>query len=172
MNQTEASCLAKKALALWGESQAELAIPIYREAIELADPAHYMTPIYHGEFAGALSSRGLFNEAREHYQRAVSLELEQGSDDFNPAVVVARYFLAENFLQQGNASAALETIVPSLREGARQEWLLRYVKALALHALGDQEAARHEANLALKCAPSETKRHELLELFNEKIGFS
>lgn len=172
MNQSEASRLASKALALWGDNQAELAIPVYREAIQLADPAHYMTPIFHGQIAGAFLSCGLFDEAREHYQRAVSLELEQGSDDFNPAVVVARYLLAEHFLQQGEASAALETIEPSLREGASQEWLLRYVKALAFHALGEHETARNEANLALKCAPSETKRYELLELFNEKIGFS
>jgi len=170
MSQPEASRLANKALALWGDNQAELAISLYTEVLELTDPSHYMTPIYHEQFAGALSSCGRYDEAQQHFQRAVSLELEQGSDNFSPSLVVARYLLAEHFLQQGNIPAALETIEPSFREGTRQEWLLRYIKALSFHALGDQVAARNEAHLALKCAPSEAKQQELLEIFNKKIG--
>jgi tetratricopeptide (TPR) repeat protein len=171
MNQSEASRLAAKALELWGAGQADLSVPLYREALELADPAHYSTPQYHEEFAGALSSLGLFSEAREHYQLAVSLELEQSGSEFTSAVVVARYFLAEHFLQQGDASAALEAVDPSLKDGVSMEWLLRYIRTLALHALGDQEKACCEAGLTIRCAPSETKRNELSKLFNDKIGF-
>jgi tetratricopeptide (TPR) repeat protein len=171
MNQVEASRLARKALELWSAGQADLAVPLYRQALELADPAHYSTPQYHEEFAGALSSLGLFSEAGEHYQLAVSLELAQDDNEFSPSVIVARYFLAEHFLQQGDAAAALEAVEPSLKDGLSLEWLLRYVRALSLHALGDREKALYEADLAIRCAPSEAKRQDLSRLFNEKMGF-
>jgi tetratricopeptide (TPR) repeat protein len=171
MNQSEASRLSEKAFELWGKGRADLAVPLYREALELADPAHYLVPQYHGQFASVLSSLGLFSEAREHYQLAVSLELEQDGNEFRPAVVVARYFLAEHFLQQGDAVAALEAVEPSLKDGVSLEWLLRYVRTLSLHALGDQEKSRYEADLTIRCAPSEAKRQDLSKLFNEKIGF-
>lgn len=171
MNQSEASRLARRALELWGAGQADLAVSLYREALELADPAHHSTPQYHEEFAGALSSLGLFSEAREHYQLAVSLELEQDGDEFRSSIVIARYFLAEHFLQQGDAAAALGAVEPSLKDGVSLEWLLRYVRTLSLHALGDQERARYEADLTIRCAPSEAKRQDLSKLFNEKIGF-
>lgn len=171
MNQFEASRLAKKALELWGAGQADLAVPLYRKALELIDPTHYSTSRYHQELAGALSSLGLLDEARKHYELAVSLELEQGSNEFGASVVVARYFLAENFLRQGDAAAALETVEPSLKGGASLDWLLRYIRTLSLHALGDLEKARHEADLTIRLAPSEEKRDELSTLFNEKLGF-
>jgi tetratricopeptide (TPR) repeat protein len=171
MSQAEASRLARKALELWGSGRADLAVPLYREALELADPVHCSTPQYHGEFAGALSSLGLFSEAREHYKIYVSLELEQAGNEFDSAVVVARYFLAEHFLQQADAKSALETVEPSLKDGVPLEWLLRYVRTLSLHALGDQEKALHEADLTIRCTTSEAKRQELSALFNEKIGF-
>jgi tetratricopeptide (TPR) repeat protein len=171
MNNSEASRLASKALELLGKGQAELAVPLYREALELADPTYYLVPQYHEQFAGALSSLGLFSEAQEHLKLAVSLELEQYNDEFSSPVVVARYFLAENFLQQGDAAGALEAVEPSLKDGVKSEWLLRYVRTLSLHALGDQEGARYEADLTIRCTPSEAKREELSKLFNEKLGF-
>lgn len=171
MNQSKASRLARKAFELWGSGHADLSVPLYREALELADPAHPSIPQYHGELAGVLSSLGLFSEAREHYQLAVSSELQHDGNEFTSPVVVARYFLAEHFLQQGDANAALEAVEPSLKVGVSLEWLLRYVRTLALHTLGDQEKTQHEADLTIRCAPSEAKRQELLKLFDEKIGF-
>jgi hypothetical protein len=74
-------------------------------------------------------------------------------------------------LRQGDAAAALEAVEPSLKDGVTAEWLLRYVRTLSLHALGDQEKARYEADLTIRCAPSEAKREDLSTLFNEKLGF-
>lgn len=145
-------------------------MPLYKKALELADPAHHMVPIYHAQLAGVLAAWGRHDEAQGHYQMAVSLELAQSGDEFALGGVLARYFLAEHFLARGDANAALEAVERSLKDGAPREYLLRYVRALSLHALGEQEKARYEADMALNCAPSESMRQQLFGLFNESFG--
>ncbi|WP_263772683.1 tetratricopeptide repeat protein [Propionivibrio soli] len=165
-NQSHASQLAKQAFDFWQGGQAERAVPLYQEALRLADPQHLGLPDYHGEFAGTLSTLGRYAEAREQYQLALAVQRQQDQDEFTSGVVVARHFLAEHYLHCNEPLLALETVEPSLKNGVTLEWLLRYTKAVSLSALGRPEEACAEAAQALEKAPSKEKREELSVLFS------
>lgn len=169
IDQPQASRLAKAAFDFWQSGQAESAVPLYQKALQFADPEHYALADYHGEFAGVLSVLGRFTEAREQYQLALSVHRRQDNDEFGSGVVIARYFLAEHYLQQQEPLSALETVEPSLKAGIPSEWLLRLIRAFALHALDRHSEARAEADLALVRAPSDSKRQELSKVFAEKL---
>lgn len=168
INQAHASTLASKGLDLWEAGQPEQAIPLYQEAILLADPEHFATPQYHGELAGVFSKLCRFAEARTHYQLSLDIQRRQDQSDASSAVVIARYFLAEHFLHTHEPARAIDAIAPSLIQGISQEWLLRYVKAIALHALGHTEEACTEAHASLNLVPSDERREHLSALFKEE----
>lgn len=167
-DQEHASRLAKQAFDLWQEGKAELAAPLYQEALVLADPAHWGLPGYHGEFASVLSELGRFVEARQQFQLALDVQRRLDEDEFTNSVVVSRYFLAEHLRLHGEPQLALETIEPSLKSGLELEWLLRCAKALTLNALERVGEARIEASLAVATVKSDEKRDELVQLFTEK----
>jgi len=168
IDQPKAQSLAKQAFELWEAGESESAVPIYQEALLLADPQHHGLPDYHREFAGALSVLGRIAEAEEQYKLSLCVQLRQDGNEFTPGVIVARYFLAEHFLRQEEPVVALETIEPSLRDGVTMEWLLRLVKSCALNAVGHKEEARIEAILSIEKVPSDTKREQLSKYFAEK----
>jgi len=170
MDQPQASHLVKKAFDCWQAGRLAEAVPLYQKALALADPKHYRLPDWHGEFAGVLSDLGRFSEAEEHYKAALAVELAHAEDDFSSAVVIARYFLAQHYLDRNEPELALLTIEAWFKDGMPSEWLLRLVRACALHDLSRIEEARLEAERALAAAPSETKREELSRLFAEKLG--
>jgi hypothetical protein len=169
-DQVKASHLAKEAFELWQAGNAELAVPLYLEALQNADPDHWALADYHGELAGALASLDRHTEARNHYQLAVSVQRRQDGDDFNVAVTTARYFLADRCLQLNEPLLALEAIAPSMSNNAKGDWLLHLAKARALHALGKVSESHAEADLSIKFAPSEEKRKELMSYFSGELG--
>lgn len=165
--QTKASKLAREALDLWSQGQAERALPLYQEALLLADPLRDNMAMYHGEFAGALTNLGRHAEAREQYELALAVEMRESTPGDNSGVSVARYFLAQHFLGQQEPLAALETVEPAIQAGMALQWILLYSKTLALHALGMAEQASTCAHLTLSLAPSEKKRTELQQQFTD-----
>lgn len=165
-DQARASRLASQAFDLWQSGKAEEAVPLYEQSLTLADPAHYGLPGYHGEFAVVLSELGLFPQARSQLEQSLSVTLDQGGAEGSIGVVIARYCLAEHLLGQQEPKEALKVIAPSLVSGMASEWLLRYVNAMALHALERVTEARAEAARALEIAPSSHKREELAKLLS------
>jgi len=170
IDQPRASRLAKEGFDCWQSGQLEQAVTLYVEALSFADPKHYALSDYHGEFAGVLSALGRFSEAGEQYKAALSVQLAQDEDDFSSGVVVARYFLAQHYLQQNQPEVALETVAPSLKEGVSLEWILRLINAYALKDLGRANEALLEARRTLALAPSDEKREELTRSLTEKLG--
>ncbi len=168
IDQAQAGRLASVAFDSWQADQLENAVVLYQQALDFADPAHYALGSYHGEFAGVLSTLGRHGDAREQLKLALAAELSQDVDESGSAVVIARYFLAEHYLQHNEPNLVLETIAPSLEAGAQLEWPLRMTKAFALQALGRCEDAKVEADIALRKAPSDEKREELSKAFAEK----
>ncbi|MFS8084845.1 MAG: hypothetical protein ACMG6H_04390 [Acidobacteriota bacterium] len=129
----------------------------------MADPAHLGLPDYHGGLAGALATVGRFSEALTQRQLAISAQLSMDNDEPTAGVAIARYFLADLYVQLDDPSSAIRAVEPSLEEGAAQEWLLRVVTAQSFHALGQHEEAFREAEIAVMTAPCEAKGNELLE---------
>ncbi|MBB6563729.1 tetratricopeptide (TPR) repeat protein [Acidovorax soli] len=167
IDQARASRLASQAFDLWQSGKGAEAIPLYEQSLTLADPSHYRLPDYHGELATVLSELGRFPQARNQLELSLSVTLGQGAAEGSIGVVIARYFLADHLLGQQRPQEALQVIEPSLAKGIASEWLLRLVKATALHALGRIDEARPEAAMVLETAPSSQKREELAELLGK-----
>lgn len=75
---------------------------------------------------------------------------------------VARHFLADRLLRQGQPQLALEALSPSLA-ALPDDWLLNMTQAEALLATGRAADARAAAERSLGNAPSEDKRMQLAE---------
>ncbi|RZJ57869.1 MAG: hypothetical protein EON49_14890 [Acidovorax sp.] len=164
IDQPRASHLASQAFDFWQAGKALEAVPLYEQALLLADPEHYGLSGCHGEYASVLSDLGNFAEARKQLEKDLILSLAQGEAEGSSSVVIARYFLAEHLLTEKEPQLALNAITPSMIGGIELEWLLRYSSAIALKALGRETEARAEALLALHTAKSDKKRSELAEL--------
>ena len=80
-------------------------------------------------------------------------------------VSVARYFLAEHALRVSDMQRALDAVQPSLLTATKFRGLLHLVKAEAHARLGQSEAARAAALIALAGAP----RPEQLEKFRVRL---
>lgn len=164
IDQALASRLASQAFDLWQSGKGPEAVPLYEQSLTLADPGHCDLPSYHGEFAAVLSELGRFPQARSQLEQSLNVTRDQGAPEGSIGVVIARYFLADHLLRQQQPQEALQVIEPSLVRGMKSEWLLRLIKATALHALGRIDEARREAAIALETAPSSQKREEIAKL--------
>lgn len=162
-----ASRLAQQALELWGKGEARLAVPLYEEAIALADPVRLGS--YQGQLGGALMNLGELEKACEQYKLALATrqaqQLHRGAADMS----VERYFLAQNYLARGMPGLALETIDAAEVEepGERLPFFMFSCRAFALQALGRRDEACTAVRTALSMAPTEEKRESLAKMFEE-----
>jgi Flp pilus assembly protein TadD len=159
-NQPEASRLAREAFEHWQAGRLLQAKDLYREALALADPAHWGLSSYHGEFACVLNELGEQDDATKHLSQSLEIELAQGNPEGSPSVVIARYFLSEQLLRFGDSVRALAVLAPSVAH-APTDWCTRAAQARALFADGRMLEAREAANLAVTHAPSSQKAEEL-----------
>src|SRR5262245_22141936 len=109
IDQKRASDLAATAFEHWQAGRLNESAESYAAALAVADPGHYRTPVYHGEFASVLSALERNHEAISEFRTALTLEeLQSGSD--SSATRVARYFLGEQYLKMDLAAEALATV--------------------------------------------------------------
>jgi Tfp pilus assembly protein PilF len=108
--------------------------------------------------AFVLVKEGRLAEAEQRFERALQLELQATSDESEPGVVKARYFLGEHYLRRGEAESARRVVAPSL-EGADKP-LAWIVEAEALYLCGGTAEARAagERALALALGPEQRER--------------
>src|SRR5258708_12591592 len=106
MDQSQALRWAGEALELWHTGRLPEADARYREALALADRHHYRTPDIHSQYAGLLTRMRQSSEATRHFETALQLELQNDSNEASPAVVAARYFLAQHYLSIGDPATA------------------------------------------------------------------
>jgi tetratricopeptide (TPR) repeat protein len=161
-----ASKLANEALDHWISSRLNEAAGLYAKALELSDPEHHAHATFHRQFAGVLDALGRGSEALAHYETAVASARRMYGDDIHIEVRTWRYFLGAHLVRHHAPSLALEAIAPSLA-GFTGEWLLRFVEAQALFALGRSAEALASAKLSLANAPSPEKRGELAKLLTD-----
>jgi len=159
LDQARALRTAAEAFDLWQEARLPEAEQLYRNALADADPGHYRTPDIHGQYAGLLTRMNRHTEAEGHYERALQLELQNESDEANPAVVVARYFLGEHYLRMGEPDSARRVVAPSLV--AAQKPLAWLVEAEALHLCGSTEEARAAGERALSLSANGEQRDRI-----------
>jgi tetratricopeptide (TPR) repeat protein len=160
IDRSKATALAKEAFDLWQSGQQAEALPLYEEAISLADPQHWGLSAYHGEYACVLNELGKHELATTQLERSLAAELTQGNAEGSPAVTVARYFLSDQLLRHGDLENALSTLAPSVTH-APHDWLTRVAEAQVLFALHRNSEAKISAELALLYAPSPEKAAEL-----------
>src|SRR5262245_60009893 len=165
MNHDEALRLAADAAAWLEADRLDDAEPLYRRAIELADPARTETPAIHHEYAGLLGRLHREYEAGPHYERALELRLKRRRDESEPSVFVARYFLGEHYLRMGDGESACRAVGPSLE--TVESPLAWIVEAQALFLLGDASAAIHAADRAVELAEDEDQRARIRERLSE-----
>ncbi|WP_431287877.1 tetratricopeptide repeat protein [Roseateles chitinivorans] len=160
-----ANSLANDALELWGSGQLAEAADRYGRAIAIC-PTY---PDWHGAYAGVLHQLGRNEEATREYETVLTLELEQGAAETNPAVKVARYFLADHLRRNGEPAKALAVLAPA--QGAFPgDWLIATARALALFAVGEIAEAKAVAQQAIGNAETESKKAELAEHLSEVLG--
>lgn len=173
-NQEKASALAKAGFDLWQADRLEEAVPLYREAIECADPEYYALDGYHLEFAAVLATLGRHGEAREQYELALSVVQRIDGEGQSPGVLIARYFLSEHLLHMNAPDDALTVLDPVRFAGSKQDCALRSVQARALWQLGRRAESRSAALAAIAAASSDQKRNEIRDdlafIINEPAG--
>jgi tetratricopeptide (TPR) repeat protein len=89
VNQAEASQLARAGFDLWQAGRLEEAVPLYREALEHADPNHWDLDGYHTEFAVVLASLGRDDEAREQYELSLAAAQRRDRDKQSQRILIA-----------------------------------------------------------------------------------
>lgn len=151
MDRQRSSKLAKQGFEHWEAGRLDGAAECYSLAVTAADPDHYATPTFHGEFANVLSALGRDQEALAQFQRALFLEEAQGGPNCS-AAAVARYFLCEHYLKVGSPLEVLTLARASEKTPRTQAALLALVEALACADLGDESGAKIAARNALSSA--------------------
>jgi predicted RNA polymerase sigma factor len=165
VDQSKALRIAAEAFELWQSQFLPEAEQRYRDAIADADPRDYRTPDIHGQYAGLLTRMNHLTEAGKHYERALHLELRNGSDEGHPAVVAARYLLGEHYLRMGEPDSARKVVAPSLVSA--QKPLAWIVEAEALLECGSTSEARIAAERALALAAGADQRERIRARFSE-----
>jgi len=169
IDQSEASKLAREAFQLWQAGQHEQSRLLYEEAIPLADPRHVGLSAYHGEYACVLNGLGRHGEATVQLAKSLDTGIAQGHAEGSPAVIIARYFLANQLRRLGDNERALDTLSPSIRH-APGDWLTRLEEAHILDALGRKAEARAAAALAVVHAPTPEKTRQLEQNLEHILG--
>lgn len=169
-DQDRAAALAKEGFDLWQSGKLEDALLKYVAALGVADPDHNGLSDYHGEYAGVLATLGRDREACEQYQISLSHALRQEPDGTGPAIAVARYSLAEQFLKVNEPLRALHVVTQGVGRAGDQQWLLRVVEARALWALGRRGESKEAAERAVILAPSDAKANDLRRYLAEILG--
>jgi len=169
-DQERAAALAKEGFDLWQSGRLEDALLKYAAALHVADPDHFALPDYHGEFASVLATLGRDREACEQYQLSLTHALRQEPDGTGPAVLIARYSLAEQFLKLKEPQRALHVVAQGVGLAGDQQWLLRVVEARALWDLGRKPESKRAAELAVLHAPSEVKANDLRRYLAEILA--
>lgn len=157
--------MGKAALDFWSNGELEAAAALFQKILASAEPDYIDLPHYHGCYGGVLAALGHMNGAQEQFELAVMAQLREDKSEFSSGVIVARYFLAEHFLQVNEPLKALEVVAPSLQPGGVGQWLLMYIQAQACALLGRELEARSFAQSCLDAALSEQKREELKNQF-------
>jgi len=160
IDQAKASRLAREAFEHWQAGRHEQSRLLYEEAIPLADPQHFRLSGYYGEYACVLKHLGRHDEATTQLEKSLETEIAQGEVEGSPALIVARYFLADHLLRLGESGRALETLAPSLSH-APGNWRTRLEEAHVLYALDRKAEARSAAALAIQYAPHPEKAEQL-----------
>jgi tetratricopeptide (TPR) repeat protein len=160
IDQTKASKLAREAFDLWQAGQLAQSQLLYEEAISLADPQHWGLSGYHGEFACVLNELGAHEQATAQLEKSLAADLAQANEEGSSALIIARYFLAEQLLRNDAPERALETLLPSILH-APNDWLTRFIEAQVLFALNRNREAIEAAKLAVSNAPTTQKAQEL-----------
>ena len=161
----------KAALQLWQAGRLEEAAASYRAALAALPADDDWRGEIHGELAAVLQGLGDHAGALEHVAAAVDHVRRVAAPDAPLAVVITRYFLADQLRQQGRGAEALAAIAPSLDAGsgldpgAGQPWRAYVVEAEALLALGRRQYAAVAVERALALAPCDEKRAELTARF-------
>jgi len=166
IDQPKASKLAREAFDQWQAGRHEQSRLLYEEAIPFADPRHDGLSAYHGEYACVLNELAQYDQATTQLEKSLEIELAQGHAEGSPAVIIARYFLADQRLRLGDKERALETLLPSISH-APEDWLTRLAEAHILHALGRQVEAKASAALAIAHAPTQEKADQLRQALAE-----
>lgn len=160
IDQKRAAKLASEAFDEWQAGRHERSLQLYQQAIPLADPEHYGLSSYYGEYACVLNELKRHEQATTQLEKALATEIAQGHLEGSPALIIARYFLADQLLRLGDSQRALQTLAPSISH-APTDWLTRVVEAHTLYALGRKVDARTAAALAIAHAPTPEKADQL-----------
>ena len=158
------NALARQAFEHWGNGRLAEAAAGYAAAITLVrDNGLAAVGDLHAQLAGVLDAQGQLAEAVAQSELALAAEQAQGgASDAGPAVKIARHFLADRLVRQGQPQRALDVLAPSLT-ASPDDWLLNMGQAEALFAAGRVADARAAAERALANASSEDKRTQLAE---------
>jgi tetratricopeptide (TPR) repeat protein len=162
-NEREHWALQVEAVQLWGAGSLAEAREKYEAAIALCPASHWALGHYRSGYAHVLAALGRTAEARVQHEMAVEHEEMLGHAPDSTSVAVTRYFLGLHCIREGDFSAALAAVSPSLSTEAKLEALLRAVQAQALGGLGRETEARGAARAALVVARSDEEREKLRE---------
>lgn len=156
--------LARQAFEHWGAGRLTEAAQRYAQAITLVqDSSLPAIADLHAQLAGVLDAHRRLDEAVAQSELALAAELAQSdATDARPSVKIARHFLADRLVRQGQPQRALAVLAPSLA-ALPDDWLLNMGQAEALFAAGRDAEARDAATRSLANAPSEAKRAQLAE---------
>jgi tetratricopeptide (TPR) repeat protein len=163
---------------LWGEglehwkaARLPEAAAALRAAVSAAQPDDANRGMVYGALGAVLAEIGDDMAAEDALESAVEFAVKESQgENGSSAVVVARYALAEHRIRMCKFGDAITATEGSLGIDAKLEGLLRCARAIAIDALGDRDAAREEAQLALRLASSAEQRARFKEQLQGILG--
>jgi predicted RNA polymerase sigma factor len=153
----DASDLAAQAWQLAEQERFDEAVSAFHAAVAAAGPEMGDVWQLHGEFASVLVRAGRLLEAEEQSRLSLRAALRQDASEDSPAVVIARYFLAE-LIVATRPQEALEIITPSLSARPKLQRLARAMQAEALSRLGRVVDAHGAAVQAVELCQTDQQR--------------
>lgn len=170
---SSASRLWDEGLEHWKAARLPEAAVALRAAVAAAQAGDVNRSMYYGALGAVLAEIGDDMEAEDALENAVAFALEESrGDNRSSAVIVARYALAEHRVRMCKFGEAIAATEGSVGIDAKLEGLLRCVRAIAIDALGDRDAAREEAQLALRLASSDEQRARFKEQLHAILGIA
>lgn len=145
--------------ALLQKKELDEALVWYSRILESEQLTPYRADV-HYNVGSILAAKGKYEEAREHYTKAIEI---------NPRMVEAYYHLALLARRQGDHETAIKHFTAMLRINPRLSYIQREI-ADSYARMGDHEKAANEYRIAIRMNPRDAVAHNNLGLELIKLG--
>jgi len=152
MDQQLATKIAKEGFELFEQGKLEEAEVKYWDAIKLSDPSHWHSQDMYGEYGTLLQALGKKTEAIVALKQAYGAA-RRCDKETSISVTVARYFLADLLMKEGQFEEAESTLDNWFDRKCDGKWMMTFLKAKLSYLIKDEITYKEYLDQTLANAP-------------------